>query len=253
MLKYIVFLLVVVFFFNACNVTYPKNDIVQSLEKLVKKECNQDSNAYLVGRTLYLDIELDGIAFADDKTVLQTICKMNFAVFAAGRVVLSSDSDIKYIMVTVYNSYKNIVFRIAYNIDDIKSHFCMRISRSDFDSRRLLEIEGPLTPANANMIEDRHDIADKEYVGRLIASQINMISEADVILAQIPVLQYLAVENEILIFSVPDIVDSKNICLVRNILSEKTKDYSKKYNISFKGIKVVAFGGGELLNLFFCS
>jgi hypothetical protein len=69
----------------------------------------------------------------------------------------------------------------------------MRISRSDFDSRELLEIE-------RHMIEDRHDIADQEHVGRLIASQINMLSVADVILVQMPHLQYVAVENETLIF-----------------------------------------------------
>jgi hypothetical protein len=233
------------FFLNNCGVTYPKNDIVQSLEKLVKKECNQDSKAYLVGRTLYLDMELAEIISADDKTVLQAIHKINLTVFAAGRVVLSSDSDIKYIVVTVCNSYKNIAFKIAHNICDIKNHFYMRISRSDFDSRRLLEIEVSLTAAN--MVEDRHDIADQDYIGRLIASQINMLSEADMILAQMPRLQYVGVENETLIFSVSEIVDGKNICLARNILLEKTKDYSKKYNVFFKGIKVIASDGGALL------
>ncbi|OEG69316.1 hypothetical protein ATZ36_10190 [Candidatus Endomicrobiellum trichonymphae] len=104
MLKCIIFLLVIVFFFDACSVTYPKNDIEQSLEKLVKKECNQDSKSYLVGRTLYLDMKLDEIISADDKTVSQAIRKIVLAVFAAGRVVLSSDSDIKYIVVTAYNS-----------------------------------------------------------------------------------------------------------------------------------------------------
>jgi hypothetical protein len=246
MLRYAIFLLVIVFFFNACSVTYPKRNIVQSLEKLVKEECNQDSKAYLVGKTLYLDIELDGIVSADDKTVLQAIRKMNLAGFAAGRIVLSSDSDIKYIIVTIYNSRKNVAFRVAYNINDIKSHFCMRISRSDFDSRKLLEIEGLLTAAN--MIEDRHDISDQEYIGRLVASQINMFLDADVILEQMPRLRYVAVENETLIFSASNIVDDKSTRLVRDILSEKTKDYSKKYNISFKGIKVVAFGGRSTPN-----
>jgi hypothetical protein len=244
MLKYIIFLLVIIFFFNACSVTYPKNDIVQSLEKLVKKECNQNSKAYLVGRTLYLDIELDGIASACDKTVSQAIYKIYLAMFASERAVLSSDSDIKYIIVTIYNSYKNVAFRIAHSIDDIKSHFYMCISRSDFDSRKLLEIEGPLTAANA--IEDRHDITVQEYVGRLIASQMNMLSEVDAILAQTPYFKYITVENGILIFSFSDIIDGKNIYLVRNVLSEKTKDYSKKYNISFKGIKVVALSGKSI-------
>jgi hypothetical protein len=239
------FLLVFVFFFNACSVTYQKNDIAQSLEKLVKKECNQDSKAYLVGRTLYLDIEFAEITSADDKTISQTVHKIDFAVFAAIRVVLSSDSNIKYIVLTAYDSYKNVALRIAYNIYDIKSHFYACISRSDFGSRKLLEIEGPLIAVN--MIEDRHDIADQEYVGRLIASQINIFLETSMILEQIPYLRYVAVENETLIFSIFEIVDDKNIYLVRNILLEKTKNYSKKYNMFFKSIKVIVSGGEVLL------
>ncbi len=244
-LKCIIFLLVVVFFFNACGVTYPKNDIAQSLEKLVKKECNQDSKVYLVGRTLYLDMEFDEITSADYKTVSQTIYRIDLAVFAMGRVVMSSDSDIKYIVVTAYNPYKNVAFKIAYNTYDMKSYFYMCISRSDFDSRKLLEIAGSLTAAN--IIEDRHDIEDQEYVGRLIASKINTLSEMDVILAQRPWLQYVGIENETLIFSISESIDGKNIYLVKNILLEKTKDYSKKYNMFFKGIKVIAFGGEDLL------
>jgi hypothetical protein len=240
-----IFLLIIIFFFNACGVSYPKNDIVQSLEKLVKEEYTQDSKAYLIGRTLYLDMELDEITSANDKTVSQAIHKIGLAVFAAGRVVLSSDSNIKYIVVTAYNSYKNFAFKIVCSTYDIKSYFCMRISRSDFDSRKLLEIEESL--AVANMIEDRYDIADQEYVGRLIASQINMLSKTDVTLAQMPCLRYVAVENGAFIFSVSEIVDGKNIYLARNILFEKTKDYSKKYNMVFKGIKIIASSDEALL------
>jgi hypothetical protein len=243
-LKRVIFLLVIVFF-DACGVTYPKDNIVQSLEKLVKKECTQDSKAHLVGRTLYLDMELDEITSVDDKMVSQAIHKIGLAIFAAGRVVLSSNSDIKYIVVTAYNPHKNAAFKIAYSIRDIKNYFYMRISRSDFDSRKLLEIEGPLTAAS--MIEDRHDVADQEYVGRLIASQMNMLSGMDVILAQMPRFQYVSVENGTLVFSVSEIVDGKNICLIKNILLEKTKDYSKKYNMFFKDIKVIVSGGKALL------
>jgi hypothetical protein len=240
-----IFLLIIVFFFSACSVTYPKNDIVQSLEKLVRKEYTQDSKVCLVGKTLYLDMELDEITSENDKTVSQAIHKIGLAVFAAGRVVLSSDSDIKYIVVTAYNSCKNFAFKIAYSIYDIKSYFCMCISRSDFDSRKLLEIEGSLTVAN--IIDDRYDIADQEYVGRLIASQINMLSKTAVILAQMPCLRYVAVENGTLIFSVSEIVGGKNIYLLRHILLEKTKDYSKKYNMFFKDIKIIASSGEALL------
>jgi hypothetical protein len=251
-LKYITFLSVIVFLLNACGVTYPKNELAQSLEKLVKKDCNQDSKAHIVGKTLYLDMELDELMYESDEAVSQAIHKMRLAVFAAERVVLSSDSDIKYMVVTAYDFHKKMAFRIVQNIDDIKSYFYMRISRSDFEARTLQETEGLLTALD--IIKDKHDITDLEYVGRLIASQLNMFSESDPELEDLIsriALRYVDVENETLILTIfnVNVIDSKNISLIKNILQEKVQNYSEKYNISFKGIKVVTSGGEMVLSI----
>jgi hypothetical protein len=44
---------------NFCGVTYKKKKILQDLEKLVKKEAKQESKAYTIGRTLYLDMQVN--------------------------------------------------------------------------------------------------------------------------------------------------------------------------------------------------
>jgi hypothetical protein len=252
-LKYIILLFIIVFSFNACvGVTYPKNELAQSLEKLVKKDCDQDSKAYIVGKTLYLDMELDELMYEDDEIISRAIQKMQSAGLAIKRVVLSSDSDIKYMVVTAYNSYKRTAFRIVQNIDDVKDYFHMRISRSDFETRTLLETEELSTALD--IIKDKHDITNFEYVGRLIASQLNIFLASDPGLRDLISrlsLRYADVESETLILTIfnVNVIDSKNVSLIKNILQEQVRNYSEKYNISFKRIKVVTSNGEMVLSM----
>ncbi|GHT42009.1 hypothetical protein AGMMS49921_06210 [Endomicrobiia bacterium] len=96
--------------------------------------------------------------------------KVDTAVFSAIRVILSSDSDIQYTVTTTYDHGKNVALRMVRNINDVKSYYYGRISRSDYyKSRNLLEISGP--EFSEKMILDKHDITVGEYVGRLIVFQ----------------------------------------------------------------------------------
>ncbi|MDR3274483.1 MAG: hypothetical protein LBS81_00515 [Endomicrobium sp.] len=54
--------------------------------------------------------------------------KIRSAVFVITRVVLSGDSDTKYLIATIYNCDNTLAFRIVKNIDDIKSYYCGCIS-----------------------------------------------------------------------------------------------------------------------------
>ena len=91
-------------------------------------------------------------------------------------------------------------------------------------------------------------------MGRLIASQLNMFLESDPELGDLIsrfALRYVDVENETLILTIfnVNVIDNKNISLIKNILQEKVQNYSEKYNISFKGIKVVTPGGEMVLSI----
>ncbi|MCA6071452.1 MAG: hypothetical protein LE168_03600 [Endomicrobium sp.] len=250
-LKNIICLLIATLLLNSCGVTYPKEDIVPDLKELVKKECNQDSKVSVVGKTLYLDMQLDGLTSKDQETASQAIHKASVAASAAVRVILSSDSDIKYMVTTAYDPGKNVVFRIVNDIDDIKSFRYGRISRSDFESRNLLEITG--SPVAATMINDRHDITEGEYVGRLLVSQMNMISRTNPMfgaLISMLQLQYVGIDSRTLILLVAEpAVNARVVPTIKNILHDELQTYSKKYNDPFDEIKVVTFKGETVMRV----
>ncbi|GHT44795.1 hypothetical protein AGMMS49936_00850 [Endomicrobiia bacterium] len=246
MSKSVACLLVAILLLNACDVSYPKETLAQSLEKLIQKECGQDSKAYIVGKTLYLDIELDDLISEE-----LAEHKVDTAVSSAIRVVLSSDSGIQYTVTTVYHHGKNAALRIVLSIDDVKSYYYGRISRSDYyKSRNLLEISGP--EFSEEMISDKHDITVGEYVGRLIVSQINMTPRTNPpfrALGPVLWLLYLGIENGNLILLVSDDANIGVIAVLKDILKEKLEGYSKKYDMFFDKITVVEFSGKNILSV----
>ncbi|MDR1696429.1 MAG: hypothetical protein LBR69_07395 [Endomicrobium sp.] len=226
--------------FVSCGVSYPKENLTQELEALVKKECESDSKASIFGKTLYLDMELDTITSKDQAQVSEAVKKMQSAVMSITRVVLSSDSEIQYMVVSVFDKEKNVLFRIIQNIEDIKAYFYMRISRGDYESRSLMEIEGP--GYAKIMIEDKHDIVPEEYVGRMIVSQIDMSSRSNPFfgaLISMIRLKYAGNEDSVLILSAAAEIDEKTEALVKGIVAEETKKYSEKYKLNFKVVKII--------------
>ena len=238
-------------FVCACDKpSYPKENLAESLEMLVKKDCNEDSQARIVGKTLYLDMQLDGLTSNDQAKVSEAIKKMQRAVMAITRVVLSSDSEIKYMVVSTFNEDKSVAFRILQNIEDVKGYFYMRISREDYDSRSLLEIEGPYTAKAA--LEDYHDISDEEYVGRLIVSQISMAARSNPFLgALISTLQlrYMNTKDGIFYILVAGTVDSKVKDFLESLVYEETNKYVKKYSLETADVRLIDQNGVLVMNI----
>ncbi|GHT56040.1 hypothetical protein AGMMS50233_07030 [Endomicrobiia bacterium] len=251
MSKSVACLLIAILLLNACDVSYPKETLAQSLEKLIQKECGQDSKAYIVGKTLYLDIELDDLISKEKEALIQAEDKVDTAVFSAIRVVLSSDSDIQYAVTTAYDHGKNVALRIVRSINDEKSYRYGRISRSDYyKSRDLFEISGP--EFSEEMISDKHDITIGEYVGRLIVFRINTTPRTNPPFRALgPALRlwYLGIKNENLILLVSDDASIGVIAALKDILKEELKSYSKKYDMLFDKIMVAEFSGKNILSV----
>lgn len=246
------FLFVFLVSFSGCyGVSYPKDNITGSLEALVKKECGVECKAFITGRTLYLDMPLEGLTSNDQAKVNDAVKKMQSAVMAITRVTLSSDSDIKYMIVSAFNPEKSVSFRILQNIDDVKGYLYMRISRGDYESRNLLEIEGP--EMTHIILEDRHDLTDSEYVGRMIVSQINMAARTNPFLgALISMMQlrYSDVKYNNLYLSASGMMDERVKEFAENLIVEETKKYSKKYDLEFEYVKIVDRNGVIMFDIF---
>ncbi|MCL2390329.1 MAG: hypothetical protein FWD54_01695 [Endomicrobia bacterium] len=226
--------------FISCGVSYNKEKLIEQLEALVKKECDSDSKASIFGKTLYLDMELDALTSKNQDQAVEAVKKMQNAVISITRVVLSSDSEIQFMVVSVFDKNKNVLFRIIQNIEDIKAYFYMRISKGDYESRSLMEIEGP-EYAKA-MIEDKHDITLEEYVGRMIVSQIDMASRSNPFfgaLISMIRLRYEGYEDSALILSTAAEIDDKTESLIKGMVAEEVKKYSEKYNVDFKTFRII--------------
>jgi len=243
-----IFAVAFLFFASSCGVSYPKENIDEHLEELVKKETGLPSSAESVGKTLYLDMELEGLVSQDQDQLAKALKYMQAAVMSITRVVLSSDSQIKYMIVSSYDPGKNLVFRIVQNIDDIKGYFYMRISRADYESRNVFEIIGP--DSAAAVLDDKRDISEAEYVGRMIVSSLSMAGRANPFFGAVMAAMHLKFadfkEGELVLSGLGGI-DDKTSDFIKNILKEEAKKYSEKYNMKLTAVKITDPQGSIVL------
>jgi hypothetical protein len=235
---------------GAWDASYPKDKLNEMLAKMVKKDTGIDASIEKYGRTLYLDMALKDLTSSESEKVNEAVKKMQSAVLAITRAVLSSDSEIKYMTVSAYDDDRQVLFRIVQNIDDIKNYMYMRISRGDYESRSLLEIEGPDTAAGS--IAAKHDISDEEYVARMIAAQLNMAARTNPFLGALISmmnLRFVKVEDENIVYSGADIADDKIKDFIVDMISKQAREYSKKYALGFRGVLICNSQGEQILNI----
>jgi hypothetical protein len=240
-IKYLVLLLFTGVLLKSCGVTYKKENLTQDLEKLVEKETGQKPRAYAVGKTLYLDIEVDGLNSPSDRKAFdKALRNIRVSGLDISRVVLSSDSDIKFMVVTAYDPAYTFLLRLVQNVEDIKKYFYMRISKPDYESRNLVEI---FARSVINIVFDKHDISQEEFVGRLIASKLNAFPASD------GAFQYTTVRNKVLFLVLLKQPEKKDILLIEPFLKEQFKDYSKKYNNPFDSLEVLNLNGTRVMSV----
>jgi hypothetical protein len=244
-------LIAISFLLTSCwGISYHKETLVEEIEALIKKEIGIDTKASIAENTIYLDIELD-YSPQKQEEIEKTYKSINEAFAIMTRSILSSDSGIKYLVATSYPKNKEIMLRIGQNIDDFKAYYYSRISRDDFSSRSIVEIEGPQVAPLA--IEDRHSINPEEFAGRLIASAImadirsNPFFAASISNAH---LRFMSVENNTLYLSVNIDIISQARQSLQSSLQKEGKNFLSKYeNLNIKYIKVTGNGKSPILNL----
>ncbi len=223
-----------VFLFSSCAVSYPKETLHDDIKRLVKKESGLDCAVTKINTTIYLDMEMNELISTDQEVVGKAINAIQTAVFTITRVALSSDDEIKIIVVSAYDPDYNIALKMFQNIDDVKSYFYQRISRGDYEQRQLLEIQGP---ADARMsVEDKHHVTQEEYVARLTVSQINMTGKKNPVLGSLInnlQLRYGYIKSGILYIFSKSAQDFSGIeVLLKKMISNELVKNLKKYSIS---------------------
>ena len=237
MLKNFLCFLFSIFMLSSCNVSFPKETLEQDAVKLIKEETQKDVSVYRRGSTLYLDVCFDDLVSDDSEKISEVYKILQQIVSNVVRIPLSSDADIKFVVVSAFDSEYQTLLRLFENVDDIKKYSHRYISREDYSERQLMEIEGPDTAKD--IVENKYPLTEEEFVARLIVSQLNNMARINPFLAkliQALELRFLSVEGDKFYFVTSKNVDNDGVKILLEKLLEKeiVKDIQKYKLFSVK-------------------
>lgn len=239
-----------IFIFTACNKpTYPKEKIASSVENIIKKECNIESKAQLVGKTFYLKVALPDLVSAESDIQKVVIKKLGSVNLAVTRVSLSSDAKIEYLVMIVDLPGWKTSFNIIQRLDDLKGFLYQKISRGDYEDRIIYDLnKNPDKPA-----ESFTDLTLTEFISKLIVSKFNWLAVSNPFLnaALGARLNIHAVDGDKLVLK----LDREKLNPIAHVFLEKTimdwsRKVSEKYKFSaIKEISILGSTGKPLLNI----
>ncbi len=239
MKKYLLILLSFIFF-TSCGVSYPKETLRQDAVRLIKTETGVDCDVTASGTTLYVDAMLDDLASQDGKKVADVYKTVQKIVSTAVRIPLSSDADIRIVVVCVFDSERTVMLRLFENMDDIKKYSHQLISRTDYEERQLMEISGH--SKISKILEDKHEISLDEFVARLSVSQISLSAKNNPLLTSLISklnLQYDNFKEDTVYLSVSSFYNyDVEMLLKKSIIAELEKNINKYKTFSIKSVVV---------------
>lgn len=229
-MKKFILLVLSIAIFSSCNVSFPKETLQKDTADLIKQEAGVDVSVQLFGTTMYLDVVLDDIASEKTEEVKDVYKILQKVVSSVVRVSLSSDADIKLVVVSAFDSEYKVLLRLFENIDDIKLYYNHLISRTDYEQRQLMEIIGPSTAQKT--IENKYEISMEEFVGRLSVSQVGLSARNNPFLAAIISkldLQYLFYRDGY-VFMLMNSIDNTTVAeLLKKTITDELEKNIKKY------------------------
>jgi hypothetical protein len=235
-----------------CNPTYPKAHIEDSVRKLFRKELKAEAQSTLIGKTLYVGFQIEGIMSNNAQLSKQVIEQLENAMISISRIALSTDAEVDYTVIEATDPLWGVQIRVVRRMQDLKDLFYWGISKPDYDDRLILEIKRPRristlfettagsTPSVAEVDEPEekewHDLTLDEFMAQLAASRVywSMRSNPFNILIQIEVVRS-KMENKVLYLTVRGLstFDGEGADLekglFKNILIEQVSQIEDKY------------------------
>ncbi len=211
-----------IFMLSSCNVSFPKETLELDAVKLIKEETQKDVSVQKCGSTLYLDVCFDDLVTNDAEKISAIYKVLQKIVSTIVRVPLSSDADIDFIVISAFDPNYQTLLRLFENIDDIKKYSHQYISREDYSERQLMELEG--ADKAKEILENKYDISQEEYVARLIISQLNNTARTNpflTVLIQALNLRFSKIEDNIFYFLTSRKLDNDELKVILEKMLEK--------------------------------
>jgi hypothetical protein len=250
--KLITFFLCAAIFFAGCyGQSFPKETLAQDMQALIYKETGISPKIEIVGKTIYVDIMLSGFSSNQESIINEEMTKMQNAVGAVSRVMLSSDSDAQFVVITAYDSPEyNIALRSVLNIADFKGLVSWRVRRSDYIERQVFQIEG--APFAKEFFENRTDLTQQDYTGMAILTQITAASGNNLLanaVMQGLKLKYLKTEDGTIFYQARNDMDVNLQNILPDIFKTQVLKQVEKYKLNISAVKIINTAGEVILNV----
>jgi hypothetical protein len=218
---------------SGCAPSYPKGELTESVEKVLKDEYNLTGKAQFTGKTLYLNTELEGLTDTEKTALEKAIKTVQNAMLTVTRVALSSDADIEYLIVDARDPNWGLSFRLIQRFQDVKGLLYHKISRSDYQGRIIIEIETDLKQNELSRVPPvKYDMRLEEFVGRLIVSQVNMLTRSNPFMAVLlnnSQLSYKDYTEDALIIGISSTLDDSVKNFFEKLVMQEAEEVFKKY------------------------
>lgn len=236
---------------NSCTLrqaSYAKPRLEESVKELCRKEYNLEVESRLVGKTLYVSCVLDGLVGHDLGLQTETLDKLEGAMLSTTRVALSTDADLNFLMLKARDSRLGVTVSLLRYLPDIKSLIFMRISRSDFEERLVMETDATPKPDDPSFWQD---IPMTQFLSRLVASRLQrQFSSNPLVSAFLRIRQVKgAFKENVLTLRLDDFDDEPNPNvliqqIVRSAVEKTVVDVIHKYGSADIVKRVVVLDGG---------
>ena len=216
-------------FLSGCAPSYPKAGITKSLERILKDEEHLSGRAHLVGKTLYLDIQLPELAGLKSEVPKEAMKKLEGAVLSVTRASLSSDAQIEFMAVNAEIPKFNLRVHVLSRLKDIKFFLYQKISKADYEERTVIDIYPLIGNPSTRVYED---ITLEKFVSLLIVSQINMLTRVNPFVGSAlnnAKLTLVNVSSNTLFVDVSDRLNPDLASIWREIIIEKSLKIALKY------------------------
>ncbi len=169
-----------------CSASYPKDSLDEAIQKLFREELGVESRSKLSGKTLYISFPIQGLISDNFELSKDVSEKLENAMLSISRIALSTNAEIDYTVLESVDRTWGVNARLIRRLQDLKDLIFWRVSKTDFDERLVLEIskedrargEGPDLQGGA-ADSGWHDLTMPEFMGRWVASRINIGSRSN--------------------------------------------------------------------------
>jgi hypothetical protein len=137
-----------------------------------------------------------------------------------------------FLVVTASDPAWKLNMRIVQRLQDVKEFLYQKISKSDYEDRLVLEIDTGEDNATVPLPEQPREIDLREFVGRLIVSQFNMLSRNNPFLSVLldnSKLRFNRIDGDELVIDIANAVNPKTMPLIEKMLAVEARKTLKKY------------------------